>query len=473
MTEHRTPTPLVNLSEVLSALSHAMDLTEGQPEGHSIRTCLIGMRLGEEMGLDADTRSALYYALLLKDAGCSSNSARVAAIFGSDDQPVKWRLKITDWSRFSHAALFGIRSAGMGRSVAAKVRHVALIARGGMAGARELVRIRCERGAEIVRGLGFPPATAEAVHALDEHWDGRGYPDGLRGREIPLLARIVGLAQTVDVFLMYRGVETAIDIARRRRGTWFDPELVDALLTWRGDAHWWEGLRTPLAARLVVAAEPADRVRQVGDAGLTDVAEAFAEIIDAKTPFTYRHSARVAAYARGIAEELGMDDAARLRLHQAGLLHDIGKLGISNRILEKPGTLTADEWTVVRQHPIHTWEILSQVRVFREFAWMSALHHERLDGSGYPWQLDAAQLDLPARILAAADAYEAMTSWRPYAAPLPADTAIFLLDKESGVRLDADAVTGLRRYLERTGAAETIRALPEDPAVPQRAEAAP
>ncbi len=446
-----SPAPLVSLSEVLSAMSYALDLTEGQPEGHSVRSCLIGMRLGEELRLDPDTRSALYYALILKDAGCSSNSAHVAALFGSDDHPVKWRLKVVDWSRFADAALYVVRAAGIGQPIASRLRHIAKIARAGVDSARELVRIRCERGAEIARRLGFPNATADGIHALDEHWDGRGYPDGLRGREIPLLGRIAGLAQTVDVFLMFRGLEAAMSVARERRGTWFDPDLVDILLSWRDDQEWWDGLRTPNAVRLAVAAEPADRLRRVDEQGLGGVAEAFAEIIDAKTPFTFRHSFRVAKYAQGIAEELGMAGGPCPRLGWAGLLHDVGKLSVSNRILEKPGSLTPDEWAAMKRHPVYTWEILSQVKAFSQFAWMAALHHERLDGSGYPWKLKADDLDLPAGILAVADAYDAMTSWRPYCAPVPSDTAVFLLEKESGTQFDAVAVAGLSRYLEAHG----------------------
>jgi len=453
MMEPGMPVPLVSLSEVLSTLSHALDLAEGLPKGHSVRSCLIGMRLAEELRLDSDTRSALYYALILKDAGCSSNASRVGALFGSDDHLVKWRFKMIDWSRFSNAAVCAIRSAAIGRPIPARLYHIMKIAQAGTEGARKLVSIRCERGAEIVRRLGFSDATAEAVHALDEHWDGRGYPDGLRGREIPLLARIAGLAQTVDVFLMHRGLDAAMGVARRRRGVWFDPDLVDVLLSWWRDQRWWNGLRTPDAVRQVITAEPADRVRQVDGGELDRIAETFAEIIDARTPFTYRHSSRVAAYARGTTEELGMDTAIRLRLHRAGLLHDIGKLAISNRLLEKAGPLTPAEWTAVKRHPIFAWEILSQVPAFSELARTAALHHERLDGSGYPWSLDARELDLPAGILAVADAYEAMTSWRPYCAPVPSDTAIFLLDKERGTRFDAEAVAGLLRYLERSGSA--------------------
>jgi putative nucleotidyltransferase with HDIG domain len=447
MTDAGTSGSLVSLSEVLSALSYALDLTEGQPEGHAVRSCLIGMRIGEALALDAESRSALYYALILKDAGCSSTAARVAALFGADDGAVKRELKLVDWSRPVDGALYGIRAAGAGRPLATRLRHVATLARAGVQGARGLVRTRCERGAEIARRLGFPEATAEAMRAVDEHWDGRGYPDGLRGRDIPLLARIAGVAQTADAFLMARGVDAAMRVVRVRRGTWFDPDLADAVLSWQGDQQWWDTLRTPEAMRLVLDAEPAGRERRIDEPGLDEVAAAFAGIIDAKTPFTYRHSTRVATYARDIAADLGMDAEAARQIYRAGLLHDIGKLGVSNRILEKPGSLTSDEWRVVKQHPVYTWAILDRVRVFRPIARTAALHHERLDGSGYPWGLDGAGLEPAARILAVADAYEAMTSWRPYCAPVPPDTAIFLLDQEGGTRLDAHAVGALRRCL--------------------------
>lgn len=95
----RTRLGEVGFSEVLSALSHALDLTEGQPPGHTIRSCIIGMRIADQVGLDPESRSALYYTLLLKDAGCSSNAARMAAMFGADDQAVKPRMKVVDWHK--------------------------------------------------------------------------------------------------------------------------------------------------------------------------------------------------------------------------------------------------------------------------------------------------------------------------------------------------------------------------------------
>ncbi len=457
----RRSVPLVSLAEVLSALSSALDLASGQPDGHTVRSCLIGMRLAEELGLDGEARSALYYALILKDAGCSAQAARLTALFGSDDHAVQRRLRLVDWSRATHAALCGLRCAAMGRPAAARLRHLARLVRAGRGAVRELARIRCRSGAEAAHRLGLPAAAAEAIGAIDEHWDGRGYPDGLRGPAIPLLARIAALAQGADALLTDRGAEAALAAVRARRGTWFDPDLADVVLSWHGDHGWWEGLRAPQASRLCVAAEPAAHARMVDEAGLDEVAEVFAGIVDAKTPFTHQHSRRVAQYARDIGAELGMDGAACCRLYRAGLLHDIGKLGVSNQILEKPGSLTADEWTRIREHPVRTWEILQRVRAFSDIARPAALHHERLDGSGYPWALDARRLDPAARILAVADAYEAMTSWRPYCAPLPQDTALFLLEREGGARLDAEAISALQRCLTRA----TDAASGEAPAV--------
>lgn len=434
-----TPSVQIGLSEVLAALSHALDLTEGQPLGHTIRTCLIGMRLAEELALSAAERSALYYALLLKDAGCSSNAARMAALFGSDDRYVKPRMKVVDWHRRFGLAFQTARNVGVGQSIGERVRHFLAIARTeGMT--RDLIAVRCERGAAIARQLGFPPSTADAVRSLDEHWCGLGYPEGLKEDEIPLLARIANLAQTLEAMHEERGVRGAIAVARERRGSWFDPRLVDIVTRWERDDAWWRGLRSADVRDQVVAAEPANEVRYVDDDGLDEVALAFSDIIDAKSPYTYRHSSRVAEYARKIAMGLGFDVDEQRRIYRAGLLHDIGKLGVSNTILDKNGKLTPEEWHQVQQHPKFTLSILSQVSAFGDFAWTAALHHEKLDGSGYPWGLKEKQLDQAARILAVADIYDAVTSERPYRAAMSHADGMAILREERGTKLCAEAV---------------------------------
>jgi HD-GYP domain-containing protein (c-di-GMP phosphodiesterase class II) len=438
----------VGLSEMLAALSHALDLTEGQPAGHTLRACRIGMRLADEMGLPLQAREALYYALLLKDAGCSSNASRMAALFGSPDQEVKYRMKLVDWNRRAPLALQTLRNAGRGRSLRARARHFLRIARTPDV-TRDLIAIRCERGADIVRRLGFPEAAAEAVHALDEHWDGRGHPEGKAGEEIPLLARIALLAQALEIFFASRSAGAALGMARSRRGSWFDPALVDRVLAWRSDRGWWESLRAPDLAARVVAEEPGPRARTVDDGGLDRIAAAFAEIIDAKSPFTFRHSSNVAELGRGTALAMGLGETEARRIHRAGMLHDVGKLGISSRILDKPGPMTAEERREMERHPVYSRDILAPVEAFADFAGPAVLHHEKLDGSGYPWRLTGERLEPAARILAVADIYEALTADRPYRAGMPPERALAIVREEAGTRLCPRAVEGLEAYLER------------------------
>ena len=434
--------PYVSLSEVLSALSHALDLTEGQPLGHTVRSCVIGMRLAESLELGAGERSALYYALLLKDAGCSSNAARMSALFGSDDRRVKPSMKFVDWHKRVRLALQTAKNCALGDSLFERVRCFVAIARTeGMT--RDLIKVRCERGADIARQLGFPEATAAAIRSLDEHWCGRGYAEGLEQEQIPLLARIAGLAQAIEIFHARDGVERALQVVAQRRGSWFDPKLVDIVVAWKKDMWWWNSLKSETAYEMVLAAEPEDETRYVDADGLDRVARAFAEIIDTKSPFTYRHSIAVADYAKAIATRMNLDDEAIRQLYRASLLHDIGKLGVSSRILEKAGPLTPEERTQMQEHPVHTMAILERVSAFRRFARVAAFHHEKLDGSGYPWRLQASELDQPARILAVADVYDALTAGRPYREPMPPGDALMFLRSQRGAKLDALAVDAL------------------------------
>lgn len=431
----------ISLSEVLSALSYALDLTEGATAGHTMRTCLIGMRIAEQAGINAVDRSALYYAILLKDAGCSSNAGRMASLFGADDHWVKPRMKTVDWHQRIRLAITTALTVAPGRSIRDRVDRFFTIARTENM-TRDLFLIRCDRGASIARQLGFPDDTAEAIRSLDEHWCGLGYARGLSGSDIPLLARIANLAQTIEVFHDRGGASAALKVARRRSGTWFDPALVRIVQSWKRDRKWWTSLGGDVTAA-VAAAEPSDRVINVDDDGLDAVCRAFADIIDAKSPFTYRHSTRVADVARAVAVQCGVNAAEERRIYRAGLLHDIGKLGVSNTILDKNGPMTAEERTVMERHPRHTLEILERVTAFRPFAWTASLHHEKLDGSGYPFGLSGTAIDLASRILVVSDIYDALTSDRPYRAGMPEQKAMAILESERGVKLCPVALDAL------------------------------
>lgn len=441
MTHDSIVTERVSLSEVLSALSYALDLTEGATAGHTLRTCLIGMRIADETGVSPADRSALYYAILLKDAGCSSNAGRMASMFGSDDQWVKPRMKVVDWHQRLRLAVATAASVGHRRSLAVRVRQFAAIARSTDM-TKDLIQIRCDRGADIASQLGFPVETAEAIRSLDEHWCGLGYARGLAGEAIPLLARIVNLAQTVEAFHGRGGPRAALRVARQRSGSWFDPALARIVLGWRNDAAWWRTLEGDITAA-VLAAEPKDRHVEVDGDGLDGVCRAFADIIDAKSPYTYRHSSRVAEVARDVARQMGMGEAEQRRIYRAGLLHDIGKLGVSNAILDKNGPLTADEWSAMEQHPRHTLEILQRVSAFRSFARTASLHHEKLDGSGYPFGLRGDALDRASRMLVVADIYDALTSDRPYRRGMTQAAALEIMQRDRGTRLCPEALDAL------------------------------
>ena len=430
----------LRLSEVLSGLSHALDITEGQVRGHAERSCLIGMRLAEGLDLDDTARSSLFYALLLKDAGCSSNAAKVSALFGADDAMVKSSRRLTDSSSTPQAILHTVRNAGAGGSVVDRGRHVAAVLRSGRAGARTLVELRCERGAAVVQSIGFGVVAARAIMDLDEHWDGGGYPAGISGEEISLAGRVLCLAQSAEVFWQHGGPEAACNVAKRRRGSWFDPALVDLLLALEHDTEFWSSLRAPD----VMALEPPDRVLVADDARLDQVAHAFASIVDAKSTYTAQHSEGVAEIAVALATLLELDPATRATLHRAALLHDVGKLGISNRILDKPGPLSENEWDTVRRHPRWSMEILTRVSAFQDVARMAALHHERLDGSGYYRGLSASQLDQPSRILAVADVAEALSSDRPYRTALAPGEVLASMRRAA---LDAGALAALEHAL--------------------------
>jgi putative nucleotidyltransferase with HDIG domain len=258
----------------------------------------------------------------------------------------------------------------------------------------------------------------------------------------------------MEVFWQQGGPQAACAVARERRATWFDPTLVDAIAAFEHDRAFWASLTNAD----VNALEPIDRVQRADDARLDRVAEAFAGIVDAKSPFTARHSAGVAAIAEGVAGTMGLDAATRRLLRRAALLHDVGKLGVSNRILDKPGKLTEEEWAAVRRHPQLSEAILSPVPALADVARLAVEHHERLDGSGYPYGLVAHQLDVPSRVLQVADVAEALSARRPYREAMDVDAVLRVMGREAGSRLDAVAFGALEAWLPRAGARTLVDA---------------
>lgn len=435
----------LRLSEIIGALSYALDLTEGQPPGHCLRACWIGMHIGQRLGLAPAAMSDLFYTLLLKDTGCSSNAARLWELYGGDELQTKHDFKLVDSQSLLQLARFVLRHAGPGEALRARVRRLLHLYRNGEALATELVHTRCERGADIVRRLGFGAAVSASIFSLDEHWNGRGRPEGLSGEAIPIHARIALLAQVVDVFHTAGGADAAIAQVRRRMGSWFDPQVCAAFFSAANSRSFWRELQGEGIEARVMALEPASLAIRIDEPRLDSIAEAFADIIDAKSNFTYGHSQRVARYADAVALELGMGTERRRWLHRGALLHDMGKLGVSNAILDKPGSLDAHEWEAVKRHARFTEDILQRVRIFEELAGIAGAHHERPDGKGYPKRLAGDAIALETRIITAADIFDAITAARPYRGAIPVEQALALMERERGTAIDGGCLDALKR----------------------------
>ena len=378
-----------------SALSHALDITEGQPRGHAERSCLIGMRLVEAIGLDEATSSSAFYALLLKDAGCSSNAARVSALFGADDATVKSTRQADRHQQHGRGAgapaADGVARALADQQGAPRRRGAALRTRGRPHAGRAALRARSRRGARDRarrrgragdhrrrRALGRRAAIPAASPATrSRRWAGSSaWPRPPRSTGSTAVPR------------------QPCEIARKRRGTWFDPALVEALVALEHDEAFWATLQIPSVSAL----EPADRVVVADDDRLDRVARAFARVVDAKSPYTARHSAGVAEIAVSLATLLAIDPGAMATVRRAALLHDIGKLGVSNQILDKRDGLTDQEWAVMRAHPaLVAGDPHARPGLRHDLARIAAAHHERLDGSGYFAGLTARELDPASR----------------------------------------------------------------------------
>ncbi len=439
----------VRSSEIIGALSVALDLTEGQPAGHAARSCIIGMKLASQRGLEVKEQSALFYALLLKDLGCSSNAAKMSYLFGADDRTLKRNVKSIDWQKLKANFKYVTNNVAPDGRTIDRILRVAALAIQGPKGPKSLIKIRCERGAKIARQLGFSELTAQAILELDEHWNGRGYPNGLAGNEISLLGRILGISQTIEVFWRENGIDAACQIVRDRAGTWFDPELVALFLTVSKEHEFQDSFNSIDPGFQLSCLEPESILRVADDDFLDQVALSFSEVVDAKSPWTYKHSIGVAQIATGMAEQLGFSVHERRILRRTALLHDLGKLGISNLILDKPGKLSDEEFQTMKQHPRMSEEILSRIESFAGVAAVAGVHHERLDGTGYFRGIPSGTLGIDSRVLMVADVFEAMTAKRPYRDGIPVDKVISILAGDVGKSICPDSFNALLKWLDK------------------------
>src|SRR5262249_4968568 len=401
--------PQVRLAELVAALSLGIDLGFGQPMEHVLRQCLIALHLAEHVGLDDDERSVVYYTALLVNVGCHSDAHEQAKSFG-DDIAMKSG-KYDHEFRSLGAAAAALKLIGSGNPPLHRFRVGLEFA---LSGRREVDGMITQHSAlarTLAGQLGLPDTVQQAVGSSYEQWDGKGWPGMLSGQEVPIASRLSQLAEFTEVAHRIGGVDAAMVLARKRAGGQFDPKLAE-LLCENADSIFGR-LDSVQTWDAVIAAEPSLGVRLSGKQ-FDDALIAIADFVDLKSPYTLGHARAVADLAAGAGERLEMAAAERVLLRRAAVVHGLGRLGVSNSIWDKAGPLGAGEWERVRMQPYLTERMLHQSTALAPLGAIAVQYRERLDGSGYPRGLAGPAISRPARILGAADAYQAMIEPRPY-----------------------------------------------------------
>jgi HD-GYP domain-containing protein (c-di-GMP phosphodiesterase class II) len=426
----------VRLAELVAALSLGIDLGFGQPMEHVLRQCLIALRIADLAGLDEEQRVAVYYTALLVNVGCHTDAHEQAKWFGDDIAMKSGKYDHEFKSARGAVAMLG--HIGAGNPTLQRFRVGLEFAVSGHKDLDGMIAQHAAMAQALAEELRLSDDVSDALGAAYEQWDGDGWPGKLQGDAIPVAARLAQLAEFVEVAYRVGGLEAAKATATKRSRTQFDPALAALLCEHAGAVL--GDLDSVSTWDTVIAAEPALAVVVAGarfDAAL----EAIANFVDLKSPYTSGHSRAVADLAAAAASQLGLPADEVVTLRRAGLVHDFGRLGVSNAIWDKRGPLGAGEWERVRTHPYLTERMLHGSETLAPLGAIAVQQCERLDGSGYPRGLSGAAISRHARILGAVDAYQAMREPRSYRAERTADDAAVELRAEvSARRLDAEAV---------------------------------
>lgn len=424
-------------AELMAVLSMATDYAMGQPVEYALASCMLAMRIADEMGVSERHRHDVYYQALLRFIGCNAETHAMSAILG-DEIAFRTDIAAVDMGEPRAVLELVLRYMRAARAGADPIEALRGFARGLFelpSVERSILPGHCEVAQRLARRLGFAGPFVEGVGQLYARWDGRGIP-AVRGEAITLPVRIVTLAQDLVTFARLSGVQAALSIARERRGRQYDPALVDRVLG-RG-ATLLESLERDASFAAVIALAP-DAGRRLSGAELDDACRALADFADIKSPWTLTHSDRVADLAARAAARAGLADATRLR--RAGWLHDLGRVAVSAGVWGKPAALSEREWDRVRLHGYYTERILARAPSLGGLATLASSAHERIDGGGYHRGAPGTVLETGARLLAAADAWCAMTESRPYRQALdPGQAAQELRRDAMARRLDPRVV---------------------------------
>jgi HD-GYP domain-containing protein (c-di-GMP phosphodiesterase class II) len=440
----------VRAAEVIAALCLATDLGMGLPFEHGLESTLFAMRIADRLDVDAETASLTYYACLLFYVGCTADAETSAEIFTDETALITYFTPVMFGSRIEVVGGIMRALAPPGNAPPARAAQIARRLPRAVKTHRQHLVALCEVAEMLTVRLGLPSSLQGLWVHLTERWDGKGEPGRLKRDEIPLPLRIAHVARDAAFQRMIGGTDLAAEVIRKRAGGAFDPQIAGLvadeaaeLLALDAEVSAWEH---------TLASEPLPRLTLEG-AAIDRALAAMGDFADLASPFLVGHSAGVAELATAAARRCRLADGDVTSTRRAALVHDVGRVAIPVRIWQKPAPLSPDEWERVRLHAYHSERVLTRSPFLAELASVATMHHERCDGSGYHRGAGAAVLTPPARLLAAADAYHAMTEPRPHRAPLaPGEAAEALMAEARAGRLDAEAVAAVLEAAGQHGA---------------------
>jgi HD-GYP domain-containing protein (c-di-GMP phosphodiesterase class II) len=428
--------PAVRSAELWAALSLVSDLGTGQPLGHGLRTSVLAVRLAELVGADETTAADVHSLALLHAIGCTADAHEAAIRYG-DDIAARADLARVDPSSSREMLGFALRRAGVGTSPPVRIARIVETLAAGRERACEGFAARCEVAERLAERLGVDARVRRGLCFAFERWDRYGFPAGAAGEAIPPAARLLHVARDADVFFAVGGAEAAARVLSARAGAAYEPQIAGRFAAAAGTLF--AGLEEGTAWDAALWAEPGER-RVLGAGELDPACRAGGDLADLKSPYTLGHARAVAELTEAAAARLGLDEAEVARARRAALLADLGRVGVSTAIWDKPRSLSEAEWERVRLHPYFTERVLRQSAGLAAIGGVAALHQERLDGSGYHRGLTASEQPMPARLLAAADAFSAMVEPRPHRRALAPEAAARELGGEvRDGRIDGEA----------------------------------
>ncbi|MFO7974734.1 MAG: HD domain-containing protein [Candidatus Hydrogenedentota bacterium] len=402
-----TTTIDIGFTDLVIPLANTVDMMSPALADHHLDVGYFALRIGEEMGFSQEEVVTLAVAGMLHDIGAFSLNERLDILEFEYHKPTQ----------------------------------------------------HCRAGYELLRHFEPFSQAAEIIRFHHLPWN-NGEGNEHNGTPVPLGSHVIHLADRISVLVpknihALSKVPEICEAVEKRRGTWFHPELVDAVLAFANqDSIWMDVVSRSVERPLVACLKKSHRVATLDE--LLEFGKLVCRLIDFRSPFTATHTTGLATVAVALAERLEFDEEHQKLLKLAAYLHDLGKLAVPLEILEKPGRFTDDEWHVMRSHVYYTYHALAPIPELDVLTSWSALHQERLDGSGYPFAYTAERIPLEARVLAVADVFVGITEDRPYRKGMAEEEARNLLaDMAAKRQIDPDVV---RVVFDDFNTLNTIRA---------------